>query len=279
MMVALAVLLAFQSSAVRPNSVKQGETVRAVTTSPAVRARMGQLTISLFPDPAQPGYRTGLLPVPVDTTTGPHNVEFLDGSGHVVGVDALNVVDAHFREQNIHISKETMAVKPAPGEMEAVHALRDTVSDKRYWQEPFVAPLPGCMTSPFGVKRLYNGEYRGNYHTGLDQRSPAGQPIRAITGGVVRIARMFNIHGGTVGIDHGQGLTSIYLHMSRVAAREGSIVNQGDVIGYVGSTGRSTGPHLHWNLQVNGVPVNPLQWVELKPCTAEVPRRRGRRHS
>ena len=80
--------------------------------------------------------------------------------------------------------------------------------------------------------------------------------------------RQFNIHGGTVAIDHGQGVGSLYLHLSRFAAREGARVAQGDVIGYAGSTGRSSAPHLHWSLYVNGVPVNPRQWLALKPCQA-----------
>jgi murein DD-endopeptidase MepM/ murein hydrolase activator NlpD len=123
------------------------------------------------------------------------------------------------------------------------------------------------MNSPFGVRRLHNSEPTGNYHRGLDQRSKRGTPVRAITGGVVRIVRMFNLHGGTVGIDHGEGVTSFYLHLSRFHVKEGARVRGGDVVGYAGSTGFATGPHLHWQLTVNGVPVNPHQWVEgIAPC-------------
>jgi murein DD-endopeptidase MepM/ murein hydrolase activator NlpD len=111
----------------------------------------------------------------------------------------------------------------------------------------------------------------GNYHGGLDQRGPRGTPIRAIAGGSVRIARMFNIHGGTVGIDHGQGVTSFYLHMSKFATAEGATVAKGDVIGYVGTTGRSTAPHLHWSIAVNGFNVNPSQWVKVPPCGKSPP--------
>ena len=83
---------------------------------------------------------------------------------------------------------------------------------------------------------------------------------------------MFNLRGGTVGIDHGQGLSSIYLHMSSFAVAEGALVNKGDVIGYVGATGRATGAHLHWTLYANGVAVNPQQWVAVQPCTAAAAR-------
>jgi murein DD-endopeptidase MepM/ murein hydrolase activator NlpD len=98
---------------------------------------------------------------------------------------------------------------------------------------------------------------------------------------VVKIVRLFNMHGGTVGIDHGQGVTSAYLHMSKFAATEGAVVRKGDLIGYVGTTGRSTAPHLHWGISVNGVHVNPLQWVTVPSCesTARKPavKRSGKR--
>jgi lysostaphin len=71
-----------------------------------------------------------------------------------------------------------------------------------------------------------------------------------------------------VGIDHGQCLESIYLHMSKLAVAEGAVVKKGDVVGYVGSTGRSTGPHLHWSIYVNGVPVNPRDWINIASCAA-----------
>jgi murein DD-endopeptidase MepM/ murein hydrolase activator NlpD len=183
-----------------------------------------------------------------------------------------------FPKQNIVLGTATASLKASPGEMETVSALRKTVSEQRHWDEPFAAPVPGCLTSPFGVQRLYNGKPSGNYHAGVDQRAPEGTPIVAAAGGTVKIARMFNVHGGTVGIDHGQGLTSTYLHMSKIAATEGSAVKKGDAIGYVGTTGRSTAPHLHWGIAVNGVHVNPTQWVPLKPCTpARKPAGRRRR--
>ena len=118
--------------------------------------------------------------------------------------------------------------------METVAALRKAVTDTRYWSEPFERPLPGCMTSPFGVRRLHNGKRTGGYHGGIDQRGSAGTPIRAIADGVVAIVRPYNIHGNVVGIDHGQGVASLYLHMSKFATKEGAKVSKGDVIGYVG---------------------------------------------
>jgi len=129
------------------------------------------------------------------------------------------------------------------------------------------------MTSPFGVKRLHNGKPTGEYHGGVDQRTPEGEPIRAVTAGTITFARQFNVLGNAVGIDHGQGLESMYLHMSRLVVAAGAAVQRGDILGYAGSTGRSTGPHLHWVLYVNGVNVNPAQWVKLVACSTATKKR------
>jgi murein DD-endopeptidase MepM/ murein hydrolase activator NlpD len=261
---------------VKPPSVPQGQTLRAIATGTAESARAPWQTIRLFPQ--QDGTRMGVMPVPVKTAPGAYKVEFLDAGGTVLSSSVVRIRSARFPKQNIVLSKTTASLKPSPGEMETVSGLRKTVSDQRHWDEPFVAPVPGCQTSPFGVQRLYNGRPSGNYHAGVDQRGAEGTPIVAAAGGTVRIARQFNIHGGTVGIDHGQGITSTYLHMSKIVAHEAAAVRKGDVIGYVGTTGRSTAPHLHWGIAVNGVHVNPAQWVKLEPCApARKPVRTKRR--
>ena len=76
---------------------------------------------------------------------------------------------------------------------------------------------------------------------------------------------MFRLHGGTIGIDHGQGVSTLYIHMSKLGVAQGTRVRRGDIVGYVGSTGFSTGPHLHWSVYVHGQPVNPAQWLAKEP--------------
>lgn len=264
-----------QTYDVKPRAVPQGQIFRVTAAAaPAVSARLSGQTIRLFPQ--ADGTKLGLMPVSLKVKPGAYTIEFLDGAGKAVSSAPVRVTDARFRKQNIVLSAGTQSLKPSPGEMETVSALRTTVSDARHWDEPFVPPVPGCLTSPFGVQRLYNGKPSGNYHAGLDQRGAEGTPIRATASGVVKIVRQFNLHGGIVGIDHGQGVTSTYLHMSKFATTEGASVRKGDVIGYVGTTGRSTAPHLHWGVAVNGVQVNPMQWVKVSPCTAPA-KRSGKR--
>jgi murein DD-endopeptidase MepM/ murein hydrolase activator NlpD len=211
------------------------------------------------------------MPVAADQKPGEYHLELLDRNGAVLTAAEVQVLDAHFRKQNVSIQPGIAELQPAPGESETAAEFRKNVSDVRYWSEPLVLPVAGCMTSPFGVRRYLNGKATGDYHGGLDQRSPAGTPVHAVAGGVVKIVRDWTLHGRTVGVDHGQGLESMYLHLSKFAVAEGATVHKGDVVGYVGSTGRSTAPHLHWSLYVNGVPVNPLEWVQARSCAAAKP--------
>ena len=269
----LPALAAAQNCRTTPASPLQGQTIRITCTDASITgARMEKRTIRVFTQPD--GTSLGLMPVGVFTRPRTYKLEYLNQANQVVATASVRVRNARFRTQNVGLSKATATLKPSPGEMETVSSLRKTVTDNRHWDEPFVPPVPGCITSPFGVLRLHNGKPTGSYHGGLDQRGAEGTPIRAVASGTVKIVRMFNIHGGTVGLDHGQGLTSFYLHMSKFATTEGATVKKGDIIGYVGTTGRSTAPHLHWSLAVNGVNVNPLQWVRVSPCSAPAKRKK-----
>jgi murein DD-endopeptidase MepM/ murein hydrolase activator NlpD len=230
---------------------------------------MNARTIRLFRQ--TDGSSFGLMPVLLDQKPGAYKIELLDQAGASVANSSVEVLDAHFRKQNVTIAPSIAELKPSPEETEMTAAFRNTVSDTRFWSEPLEVPVRGCMTSPFGVQRYLNGKPTGSAHAGLDQRSPPGTPIHAVDGGVVKIVREWPLHGRTVAIDHGQGLESMYLHMSKLAAAEGATVKKGDVIGYVGSTGRSTAPHLHWTVYANGVAVNPLDWVRVAPCSTLKP--------
>ena len=270
----LSILLLFPTlyaQTITPQSPRQGDAVHISGPTGAISARMNGRTIRLFPQ--QDGATLGLMPIPATEKPGLYKLEFLNQSEAPVQTSSITVRDAHFASQNVVIDKNVAALKATPDEIEKVAAFRKTVSDTRYWAEPLALPVNGCMTSPYGVRRLLNSKATGDYHAGIDQRSPADRPIHAIAGGVVRLVGHFTLHGNMVAVDHGQGLLSMYLHMSKFAVAEGAQVKQGDVIGYVGSTGRSTAPHLHWSIYANGVPVNPAQWVKLTPCAAAKPRK------
>ena len=259
-----------------PQAIAQGEVVRVSCTS-AQTARMNGRTVRLFPQPN--GAPLGLMPVPVLEKPGAYSLELLNPSGAVIESLSVRVTDAHYQKQDVAIGKSTADLKPSPGEHETVDSFRETASPIRYWTDNMQLPVPGCLTSPFGAQRLFNGQPTGDFHAGLDQRGAQGKPIHAVAAGVVKIVSNFNLRGGTVAIDHGQGVESIYMHMSRTAATQGRQVAAGDVIGYVGATGRANGPHLHWTLYVNGVPVNPAQWVKVPAsCAAAHPAAKKKKH-
>ncbi len=258
--------------------VEQGTTLRVHASDGIKAARMDGHTVRLFAAPE--GGLLGLMPIPVEQRPGPYELEFLDAAGAVKRATPVTVTDAHYPVQNIVLSKEIAGLSLSPGEADLSAAFRNTVSGKRFWAEPFELPVPNCLTSPFGVRRFQNGKPTGDFHGGLDQGSPAGTPVHAVADGVVRLVKSWNLHGNTVGIDHGQGVLTMYLHLSKFATTEGAIVKRGDVIGYVGSTGRSTGPHLHWSLYVNSEPVDPGQWVTVPAaCRAVASVRARKRHS
>ncbi|MGD1950096.1 MAG: M23 family metallopeptidase, partial [Leptolyngbyaceae cyanobacterium] len=135
----------------------------------------------------------------------------------------------------------------------------------RNWNGALLIPSQGRVISVYGVRRYYNGEFAENYyHRGVDYAAPTGSPVDAPAAGHIRLVGRvrdgFELHGNTIGIDHGQGLLSIMIHLSRIDVNEGDFVRAGQRIGAIGSTGASTGPHLHWGLYINQVAVDPVPW-------------------
>jgi len=118
----------------------------------------------------------------------------------------------------------------------------------------------GRLSSPFGLRRFFNGEER-NPHSGLDFAVPAGTPVRAPADGVVTIVDDYFFNGKTVFIDHGQGLVTMYCHLSAYDVKVGQKIRRGEILGRVGSTGRATGPHLHWNVSLNDHRVDPAIFI------------------
>ncbi|NEP55807.1 MAG: M23 family metallopeptidase [Symploca sp. SIO2G7] len=150
-------------------------------------------------------------------------------------------------------------------EFDRVAEFKRLVTPERHWQGTLTRPSQGYVSTVFGVRRYYNGEFAENYyHRGVDYAAATGSPVISPAAGYIRLVGRvvdgFELHGNTIGIDHGQGVLSIMIHLSRIDVAEGDFVTAGQVIGGVGSTGASTGPHLHWGLYVHGVAVDPVPW-------------------
>ena len=150
-------------------------------------------------------------------------------------------------------------------EFDRVDAFKALVTPQKFWNGPLLRPNSGEITTIYGVRRYYNGIFAQDYyHRGVDYAGAYGSPVMAPAAGRVslvgRESQGFKIHGNVVGIDHGQGVASILMHLSRIDVKEGDFVQAGQVIGALGSTGASTGPHLHWGLYVQGQSVDPVPW-------------------
>jgi murein DD-endopeptidase MepM/ murein hydrolase activator NlpD len=165
-----------------------------------------------------------------------------------------------------YITLTGSASRPATQmELDAVTAFKKLVTPQKFWQGAFVRPSAARVSTGFGVRRYYNGVFADDYyHKGVDYAGATGSPIVAPAAGKVRLvgreSEGFHVHGNVIGIDHGQGVLSIFMHLQDINVVDGEMVKAGQKIGTVGATGASTGPHLHWGLYVNEVSVDPVPW-------------------
>lgn len=241
-------------------------------SDPATTAALKSLSVSVGGAPlplrevAGPVYR-GMVATPMDVEPRTLAVEarIEDEFGRTYELGAVTAVDALPVEvEQLRLSAATLAViTPEGRELEAVTAgaAWEAAHEEPLWSGPFALPIEGVTTSGFGDARRYEQGGPVSYHYGLDLAVPQGTPVHATNDGVVAVAGPYPIKGGWVAIDHGDGLMSYYFHMSEVLAEVGRTVKRGDVIGLVGSTGLSTGPHLHWEMRLRREPTSPLAWV------------------
>ncbi len=178
---------------------------------------------------------------------------------------AVGLKNRSFPTQRITLSPSSSNLG-TQHEFDRVAVFKNLVTPERYWNGAVQRPNSGRVSTQYGVRRYYNGVFAQDYyHRGLDYAAPTGSPVMSPAGGrialVGRVSDGFELHGNTIGIDHGQGVLSIMIHLSRIDVNEGDLVQPGQTIGAVGNTGASTGPHLHWGLYVNGVCVDPAPWL------------------
>lgn len=182
---------------------------------------------------------------------------------------SVKVRDRKFPVQRITLPPGKAGVDATEYELKRVKELKALQTPEKYWSSAFLAPNAGRTSTKYGVRRYYNGEFaKDYYHRGQDYAGGEGSRVIAPAAGRVAlvgtVSQGFRVHGNVVGIDHGQGVVSIFMHLSRINVKEGDFVQAGQKIGAVGSTGASTGPHLHWGLYVNGQSVDPLPWKAQK---------------
>ncbi len=178
---------------------------------------------------------------------------------------AVGLKNRNFPTQRITLAPNRRSLG-TQHEFDRVAAFKTLVTPERHWNGAMQRPNPGRISTQYGVRRYYNGVFAQDYfHRGIDYAAPTGSPVISPAAGrialVGREAAGFELHGNTIGVDHGQGVLSIMIHLSRIDVAEGDVVRAGQTIGAVGNTGASAGPHLHWGLYVNGVSVDPAPWL------------------
>ncbi len=178
----------------------------------------------------------------------------------------LSIADKDYPKQALTVDPRFVNIPPnalerVKSETPVILNTINTFSTVKYWELPMQLPIHGKINSQFGVLRVFNGEPR-NKHNGIDYAGAVGEPVKAAAKGRVVLTGNFYFSGKTIYIDHGQGLITTYMHMSKINVKTGDIVNAGDIVGLVGATGRVTGPHLHFGLYAQGVGVDPLTVLE-----------------
>lgn len=200
-----------------------------------------------------------LLGIPLDTLPGELEIRIRRGTVSETKSAAIGI--KNYPEQRLTI-KDKRKVEPSAEDLariEREQKITEAVK-KRFTDNlpdtALVQPAPGPLSSRFGLRRIFNGQPR-NPHAGLDVAVGTGTPVHAPSDAVVANTGDYFFNGNTVFLDHGQGLITAYMHLSRIDVRPGQSVKRGELLGAIGATGRVTGPHLHWAVILNNTPVDP----------------------
>ncbi|WP_414588948.1 M23 family metallopeptidase [Scytonema sp. PCC 10023] len=252
---------------VNPATPQLGDTISVVVSldNPAngsnVTVTNGSETYATYE--IAPGQYRALIPTTPLEKAGTRTLT-IAGEGQVQNL-SVQVRNRKFPVQRINLPPGKAGVQATEYELKRATEFKAIKTPEKFWDGPFIAPNKGRVSTIYGVRRYYNGKFADDYyHRGIDYAGGAGSPVVAPAAGRValvgKVSQGFRVHGNVVGIDHGQGVASIFMHLSRINVKEGDFVKPGELIGAVGSTGASTGPHLHWGLYVNGKSVDPVPW-------------------
>ncbi len=256
-----------------PAIVRQGETVTVRLTIDASQPL--SISLALGPQvaplrPAGDGTVVGLVAVHALTEPG---YAWLDLAWQPAGEPVsqtirwpIRVVDGSYPTFDIILPEgkgDLLAPEIVQAELERMSALWNAPPTPPVWRRLFLRPVADeyVTSAPYGQRRSYNSGPVSGFHAGQDFAAPEGAPIVAPAAGLVVLAEPLQVRGNAVLIDHGGGVFSGYWHLTDITVSAGQAVQAGDLLGHVGTTGLSTGNHLHWELRVNGFAVDPMQWL------------------
>lgn len=221
-----------------------------------------QKRISLLKHPSMPQKSIAFVAVPYRQTKP---IELLHVTQSGKETFHLSVVQGQYTKEVLSVEPSKVsppkeAMERIKKEQEEATAIYNTFNPQRLWQSSFSLPLESFITSAYGNARVFNDTLQ-SYHSGTDFRAAIGTPILATNDGVVVLAKERYYAGGSLIIDHGEGIYSVYFHLNSMDKQVGEWVKKGEVVGQSGATGRITGPHLHFGFMVQGVPIDPLDFI------------------
>jgi murein DD-endopeptidase MepM/ murein hydrolase activator NlpD len=224
----------------------------------------------VYPHPVNPtAYRFGLIGIAYRKAPGPVKLtlKWTNATGDHSKAIPFEIVAGKYRTDvlkvdSARVNPNKKNIKRAQKEARNVRQIYAEGSLAGLWDGDFQLPMVSAITSPFGNKRLFNGQLK-SYHNGVDFRAPIGTPVFAANSGVVKTAENLFYSGNVVIIDHGNMIFTIYAHLSKIEVNVGQQTEKGQQIGLTGASGRVSGPHLHWGVKVNGVAVNPMQFIKV----------------
>jgi murein DD-endopeptidase MepM/ murein hydrolase activator NlpD len=233
------------------------------SSEPKPQARYGSKNIMVI---SQDGQWKGLVGLSLKTLPGDYIVSFqTEKDGDLSKEVTIRVEPKSYPEQRINV-KQKKYVSPNEEQLARIKKEKKHMGELfKIWRDTEVSidmswPVDGPISSPFGLRRFFNDQPR-NPHSGIDIAAPTGTDILMPVDGQIIDTGDYYFNGKTVFVDHGQGMISMFNHMSKITVKSGDRLKRGDKIGEIGKTGRVTGPHLHWSLSLNEVRVDPMLFL------------------
>jgi murein DD-endopeptidase MepM/ murein hydrolase activator NlpD len=254
---------------INPQIFIEGQTGRVHLTTSVPMTVSGLFLDRGLADASEQGNtaHTILVGVPIFTTAGiyPFSLAMIDETGQSTSISLnIQIIDGNYGSEYINLLADRANLldpNVENAEQNLVQSVMSNFTPTRYWSGPLGLPAAASIVSPFGRKRSFDGGPFDHFHSGTDFGGAPGTPILSAAPGNVVFVGTLDVRGNATIIDHGWGVYTGYWHQTEQYVHVGDYISTGQVIGTIGSTGRVTGPHLHWELWVNGVPVDPMQWV------------------
>ncbi len=259
-------VISMASKIIKPDSVVKGGVFKI-----SVEAKSNQISglfmdkkIVFYLDEKKPGYYSAVAGIDLNVKPGSYPFQLIINKQKQDIF--ITVVDKDYGEESF-----TIPASMEPGQKKMKRVRDEQKIFRRLWQLPpgpkafkgaFILPIKGDIISTFGKRRIINGQPR-NPHSGVDLRAKEGTPVKASNCATTVLTGNFYFGGKTVVLDHGLGIYSVYMHLSKIIVKKGDMVKKGDVVGLSGATGRATGPHLHWGIRLTGARINPFDLIGL----------------